>query len=274
MLKLSANISLLYRELEFLDRVGAAAQAGFTAVEVMYPYDHPADDLAKALHSHAVQLSVINAPPGNHSAGERGLACLPGREAAFRATIDQAVQYATITGCQNIHVLTGNLPQGIDRHIWENTLRGNLMHAAERFAQASMVLLLEPLSRQMLPDYSLTTVEQASFWRRELGAAGFSNVALQLDLYHTQMEQGNLAAIIQRHIDEIQYVQIAGVPGRHEPTIGEVNYRFLLGLLEKLNFAGWVGCEYIPRSNTEEGLQWAREWGFLHAPKPMLPEAH
>lgn len=263
MLKLSANISLLFPELGVCDRVGAAARAGFTAVEVMYPYDTPATELAYALDANGMELTVLNAPPGDYAGGERGLACIPGQEAKFREGIEQAIDYAKTTGCQSIHVLTGNMPSGVPESVCHSTLEQNLIHAAKRFADAGVGLLLEPLSKYVLPRYSMTTVEQASFWCKRLTSQGFFNVGLQVDYYHTQMEQGNLAAITRAYFDDIRYVQIAGVPGRHEPTNGEINYRYLFKLLETLGFAGWVGCEYLPESDTDQGLQWARDWGYL-----------
>ncbi|KAA0892856.1 hydroxypyruvate isomerase family protein [Pusillimonas sp. ANT_WB101] len=263
MLLLSANISLLYPELPFLERVGAAASSGFSAVEVMYPYAFSAHDLAKELRAWGLTLSVLNAPPGNYTDGERGLAALPGRENAFKQSLHEAVEYAHVTQCTNVHVLTGNLPQDADERLVAETLHSNLNYAATLFDANGLMLLLEPLSRQMLPAYSLTRVEQALERLQVLKSAGHTNVGLQLDLYHTQMEQGNLAALIQRHFHDIEYVQIAGVPGRHEPTHGEINYRYLLELLQSLGFAGWVGCEYIPQGLTDAGLDWARDWGLL-----------
>lgn len=266
MLKLSANISMLYPQYDFLSRIGAARRAGFSAIEVMYPYEHSPVALANALRDHGMVLSVLNAPPGDYASGDRGLAAVPGHAAAFRSSIEQAVDYALETECLNVHVLTGNLPLDASPNECEATLLENLLYAAERFAKARLTLLLEPLSRYVLPRYSMTTVEQASHWLGELKAAGFNNVALQIDLYHTQMEQGNLAALIQRYRSEISYIQIAGVPGRHEPTEGEINYRYILQFLASLQFEGWVGCEYIPKHDTDSGLEWAREWGLL---KPL-----
>ncbi|WP_237173645.1 hydroxypyruvate isomerase family protein [Paracandidimonas lactea] len=265
MLKLSANISLLYPDLPFLQRVEAAAQSGFGAIEVMYPYEHNADDLAHALRKFGLTLSVLNAPPGDYAAGERGLAAIPGREQDFRDSITRAIDYANVTGCQNVHVLTGNIPAGAPSEAVRQTMLVNLIYAAERFAPHGIALLLEPLSSQVLPDYSLTRVEAASELLQAIRHAGCANVGLQVDLYHTQMEQGNLAALLRRYCDEIDYIQIAGVPGRHEPTVGEINYRYLLDLLASQGFEGWVGCEYTPREDTDTGLAWARSWGLLNS---------
>ncbi len=263
MFELSANISLLYQEFPFLERIKEAEKSGFRAIEVMYPYAYSAHAVRDELLSRNMALSVLNAPPGNHANGERGLAALPGREQDFKDSLDQAIEYAVVTHCQNIHVLTGNLANDVDQTQAMQTLRENLLYCAAIFAENNLTLLLEPLSRQMLPAYSLPRVEDAHYWISQLKIQGYTNVGLQLDLYHTQMEQGNLAALIKRYISEISYVQIAGVPGRHEPTIGEINYRYLLDQLSSLGFTGWVGCEYIPKDLTHHGLSWARDWGLL-----------
>ncbi len=265
MLKLSANVSLLYQEFPFLERVEAAARSGFHAIEVMYPYEFSAHELSRMLRLENMTLTVLNAPPGNYANGERGLAALPGREQEFRDSLNLAIEYAKITRCASIHVLTGNLPAGADKRLVMRTLRENLFYCADLFARNGLTLLLEPLSRKMLPFYSMTRVEDASYWMGELKKGGYTNVGIQMDLYHTQMEQGNLASLIQQYIDEITYVQIAGVPGRHEPTVGEINYRYLLELLQSLDFRGWIGCEYIPRHATDDGLSWARDWGLLNS---------
>lgn len=263
MFNLSANISLMFQEFPFLERIGAAACSGFRAVEVMYPYEFSAHDMAEKMRSWNVMLSVLNAPPGDYMIGERGLAALPGRVTEFRDSLKQAIEYANTTQCTNIHVLTGNLHDDIDQFEVMSTLRSNLLYCAELFAENGVTLLLEPLSTQILPSYSLTRIEDASYWLRELGNNGFRNVGIQMDLYHTQMEQGNLAQLIKRYFNEITYIQIAGVPGRHEPTVGEINYRYLLNEIRELGFKGWVGCEYIPEHKTDIGLKWAREWGLL-----------
>ena len=260
MLRLSANISLMYGELPFLDRVGAAAADGFTAVEVMYPYATPAADLADALAAHTMTLSVLNAPAGCRDAGELGFAALVERHADFQASIARAIDYALTTSCKSIHVLTGNLPPAISLDEVRPVLLTNLRQAAQAMASQGLTLLLEPLSRAVFPAYSLTRVEQAVALLDELD---MSNAALQLDFYHTQMEQGHLANLIERHFERIAYVQIAGVPGRHQPTIGEINYHYLLTELERRSFAGWVGCEYIPQGATGDSLAWARQWGYL-----------
>ncbi|OWT63525.1 hydroxypyruvate isomerase family protein [Candidimonas nitroreducens] len=260
MLKLSANISLLFAELPFLQRFEAAARAGFAAVEAMYPYDQDPAQMAEQLEAHDLEMSVINLPPGDYSAGERGLATLPGRSADFDRALETGLAYASQLRCRRVHLLTGNLGRGMTFEEVHPTLRRNIARAADYYAGHGILVLLEPLTREMLPHYSLTRVEQALELIHDIGAP---NLRLQLDLYHTQQEQGNLAALIERHFDDIDYIQIAGVPGRHEPTVGEINYGYLLDLLQARGFAGWIGCEYVPAAGTLDGLAWARERKLL-----------
>lgn len=260
MLKLSANISLLFGELPFLSRFQAAAQAGFYAVESMYPYDQRVEDMARELRMHGLTQSVINLPPGQAAAAEKGLAALAGRERDFDQSLELGLEYALGLGCERVHLLTGNLPSGHTLGDVRPTLVRNIERALLHFEPHNIMVLLEPLSRQMLPDYSLSRVEDAVSLIRDIGSP---NLRLQLDLYHTQMEEGNLAALIERYEAYIDYIQIAGVPGRHEPNVGEINYAYLLDLLQQRGFSGWVGCEYIPVANTLDGLAWARDWGLL-----------
>jgi len=256
-MKLSANVSLLFAELPFLDRFAAAAQAGFEAVEAMYPYDQRIEDIASRLQAHALTLSVINLPPGD----EKGLAVWPGRQTEFANSLSRGLDYALGLSCRRVHLLTGNLPPGAGLNDCRLLLLRNLERAVRHFAPHGITVLLEPLSRQALARYSLSRVEDAVSLIDELGSP---DLRLQLDFYHTQMEQGNLAALIERYYGYIDYVQIAGVPGRHEPDVGEINYAYLLEALRQRGFAGWVGCEYAPRADTLTGLRWAREWGLLN----------
>jgi len=259
-LKLSANVSLLFPELPFLDRFAAAARAGFMAVEAMYPYDHEIEAIAARLREHALALSVINLPPGG--AADKGLAVLAGRRADYEDSLARGLDYALGLGCGRVHLLTGNLPPATPLRECRALLARNLERALRVFAPHGIKVLLEPLSRQMLPHYSLARVEEAVSLIDEIGSP---DLGLQLDLYHTQMEQGNLAALIDRYYAYIDYIQVAGVPGRHEPDIGEVNYGYVLDLLQQRGFDGWVGCEYVPQGDTLQGLRWARERGWLPA---------
>jgi hydroxypyruvate isomerase len=212
------------------------------------------------LRDHALTLSVINLPPGDHRAGERGLATLTGRDDDFARSLETGLEYAYGLGCQRVHLLTGNLEAGQSLASVRGRLLRNLERAVRWFEPYGIKVLLEPLARAMLPDYSLTRVEEAVALIEEIGSA---NLRLQMDLYHTQMEQGNLAAWIERSFPYLDYIQVAGVPGRHEPTVGEINYGYLFSLLDKLEFAGWIGCEYVPLADTASGLAWATDLGLL-----------
>lgn len=259
MLKLSANLTLMFAESVFLDRFDAAARAGFKAVEIMYPYEYAAGDIAARLASNGLTQSVINLPPGDYAAGERGLAGLPDREADYQQSLELGLEYALALGCKRVHLLTGNLPSGATLQDVRPQLIDNIGKALQVFAPHGIGVLLEPLSKEIFPRYSLSTVAEAVSLIEEVGSP---QLRVQLDIYHTQMEEGNLCALIDRYYRYIDYIQIAGVPGRHEPDVGEINYAFIFALLEEKGFGGWVGCEYVPKAGTLAGLGWARRFGI------------
>ncbi len=260
MLKLSANISLMFGDLPLLQRPLAARKSGFRFVEIMYPYETNASDLADALAASRLELTVLNLPPGDQNLGEKGLAAYRHSSDGFRRSLMEGLAYAQTVKCKRVHLLTGNLRKGDDFHSVRSTLVTNIREAADFFGKHGIKVLLEPLSRKMLPDYSLTTVEQAVDL---IDAVGRANVRLQLDLYHTQMEQGNLSQLIHDHFEYIDYVQVAGVPGRHEPDVGEIHYPYIFKLLEDKRFDGPLGCEYVPQGSTTSGLKWAHDRGYL-----------
>jgi hydroxypyruvate isomerase len=252
---LAANISMLFNERPFLDRVDAAAAAGFRAVECQYPYDYPAADFAARLSARRLACALINVPPGEGDAA-RGFAALPGREAEFEASLERALAYAGIIGCTRIHVLAGRVAASAEN---EAVFIANLRRAADRAASAGVVLTLEPLNVLDQPVYFLRTTTQAVAL---LDTIARDNVRLQFDFYHCQITEGGLAEHAARLHGRFGHVQIAGVPGRHEPDCGEINYPFLLELLDRLGYDGWVGCEYRPAAGTLDGLGWAARWGI------------
>jgi 2-dehydrotetronate isomerase len=256
--KLAANLHFLFQELPFLDRFAAAAEAGFRGVECLFPYEVPADAIAARLERHGLTLALFNLPPGDAGAGERGLGALPGRERQFMAGVEQALAYALATGGRHIHVLSGIWPVGRDKSLGEATLIANLRRAADRVGPHGIELLLEPINPRDIPGYFLNTPQQAA---AILDRVARANVRLQLDLYHCQIVAGDLARHIRELLARIAHVQIAGVPERHEPDRGEVDYVYLLDLLDRLGYDGWVGCEYRPAAGTRAGLAWARRWG-------------
>jgi 2-dehydrotetronate isomerase len=257
--RLAANLSFLFPELPFLDRFGAAAEAGFLGVECLFPYDTPAAAIAQRLERHRLTQVLLNLPPGDMAVGERGLGALPGREADFLAALEVARAYARATGCRRLHALSGVWPAGRPKAEGEAVLVANLRRAADRVAGDGITLLIEPINPRDIAGYFLNTTADAL---RILDRVARDNVKLQLDLYHCQIMEGDLAMRLRTLFGRYAHIQIAGVPERHEPDEGEVNYAYLFDLLDALGYDGWVGCEYRPRGRTIEGLGWARRWGI------------
>lgn len=257
--KLAANLHFLFQELPFLDRFAAAADAGFRGVECLFPYEAPAAAIAERLERHGLALALFNLPPGDTAAGERGLGALPGRERDFLAAVERAFSYALATKGRHIHALAGLWPVGRDKAEGETVFVANLRRAADLAAPHGIELLVEPINPRDIPGYFLNTPAQAV---AILDRVERANVRLQLDLYHCQIVAGDLASHIRRLLPRIAHIQIAGVPERHEPDRGEINYAYLLDLLDDLGYDGWVGCEYRPANGTLAGLGWASRWGL------------
>ena len=251
--RFAANLSMMFQEHAFLDRFAAAAAAGFAGVEFLFPYEHPAEAIAGRLREHGLTQALFNLPPGDWAGGERGLATLPGREEEFRQGVGQAIGYARALGCATVHAMAGLLPDEGHRAGRERLYVDNLRFAAGECAAAGLTLLIEPINTRDIPGYFLNRQGQA---RRIIEAVGASNLKLQLDLYHCQIMEGDLAHHVREFLPLAGHVQVAGVPGRHEPDVGEVNYRYLFDLLDELGYEGWVGCEYRPKGRTEDGLGW------------------
>lgn len=258
----AANLSMMFQEHAFLDRFEAAARAGFRGVEFLFPYEYPVAEVRARLREHKLTQALFNLPPGDWSKGERGVAIFSGREAEFRGYLAQAIDYAQAIGCEQLHVMAGMVPAGASQEQCERTFIDNLGYAAAQMKQHGIRTLIEPLNTFDNAGYFLTSIEQA---RRIMERVGSDNVFLQLDLYHRQMMQGNLAQTIETHLPVSRHIQIAGVPGRHEPDVGEVNYPFLFDLIDRLGYRGWIGCEYRPRAATIAGLSWAQAYGVRTA---------
>ncbi len=260
--KFAANLSFLFQDIDFFERFAAAADCGFQAVEYLFPYDYPPDRLKEALAAHGLVQALFNLPPGDWQAGERGLAALPGREAEFRDAVVLAGEYAEALACERVHVMAGIVPEGAERGSYEECYIANLRYAAEYFAARGIRTLIEPLNSFDVPGYLLNGSKQARRVIEAVGAEGSDNLFLQYDVYHLQIMEGNLAHSFERDLDIIGHVQISGVPGRFEPSVGEINYPFLFALFDRLGYDGWVGCEYRPEGETRAGLGWAREYGI------------
>lgn len=253
--KFAANLTLLFNEVPFIERFDAAARAGFKAVEFLFPYDHDAQAIAAQLQRHGLENVLFNLPPGDFAAGERGLACLPERKHEFRASVATALSYARLLGTRRLHAMAGLLPDGADRATYRSTYIDNLKYAAAEAAKSGITLLIEPINSRDIPGYFLNTQADAHAIREEVGA---NNLKVQMDFYHVQIVEGDIAMKLRRYLPDIGHIQIAGVPGRNEPDIGEINYPYLFSLLDELGYDGWVGCEYRPAGNTIDGLGWMK----------------
>lgn len=246
--KFAANLSFMFTEVDFLERFAAARAAGFDAVEFLFPYAFDADEIAERLARHDLRLVLHNLPPGDWAAGDRGIATDPRRVGQFQDSVGLALDYATRLGVRQLHCLAGVNPNGSHA-----TYLANLRFAAAQLARHDMTLLIEPINIFDMPGYFLTDSDQAADIIAECGMA---NLRLQFDMYHVQRMEGQLAAAIRRHLPLIAHMQLADMPGRHEPGTGEIDYRSLFALIDELAYTGWIGCEYHPLNDTIAGLGW------------------
>ena len=253
--RFAANLSMMYTEHAFVDRFEAAARDGFVAVEYLFPYEHAAVDLSSLLKRHGLRQVLFNAPPGDWSAGERGLACLPDRQADFRDGVARALAYAQALDCPRIHVMAGIAPSGCERSALRQAYVTNLRWAAARAAPLGIDLLIEPINTRDIPGYFLNRQDEAHAVAADVGAP---NLKVQMDLYHCQIVEGDVAMKLRRYLPtgRVGHLQIAGVPERHEPDVGELNHDYLFAVIDELGFDGWVGCEYRPKGSTSAGLGW------------------
>jgi hydroxypyruvate isomerase len=251
--KFAANLSMLFTELPFLDRFEAAARADFTAVEFLFPYAWPAQDIKQRLDAHGLKLVLHNLPAGDWDAGERGIACHPDRIEEFRAGVAKAIAYATTLGVSQVNCLAGKAPAGVSDALLRSTFVNNLKFAATELKGAGLKLLIEPINHFDIPGFYLNTTAQALAILDEVAA---DNAFVQYDIYHAQRMEGELAATMQKHLARIGHIQLADNPGRNEPGSGEINYPFLFKHLERIGYSGWIGCEYKPATTTEAGLGW------------------
>jgi hydroxypyruvate isomerase len=254
--RFAANLTMLFTEVPFLDRFERAARAGFQAVEFLFPYAHPAEEIRRRLDEHRLTLVLHNLPAGDWDAGERGIACLPDRVDEFRSGVAQAVSYAKALGVKQLNCLAGKALAGSDPAVLNRTLVDNLRFAAAALRRADLKLLIEPINTFDIPGFFVNRTAQALAIIDEVGA---DNLFLQYDLYHAQRMEGELAATLEKHLARIAHVQLADNPGRHEPGSGEINYPFIFAHLDRIGYRGWVGCEYKPATSTEAGLQWRQQ---------------
>ena len=254
--RFAANLSMMYTEHVFLDRFSAAAADGFTAVEYLFPYQFEAVELSQRLREYGLQQVLFNAPPGDWEAGERGLACLPGRQDEFRRAFDErALPYAATLNCSRLHVMAGIVPGDADPAVCRDVYLENLAWAAAQAASAGVDVLIEPINPRDMPGYFISRQQDAHAIVDEVGAV---NLKVQMDLYHCQIVEGDLAMKLRRFLPTgcVGHLQIAGVPSRAEPDVGELYYPYLFALIDELGYTGHIGCEYRPRDGTSAGLGW------------------
>lgn len=258
MTRLAANLTMLFTDLPFLERIDAAAAAGFKAIECVEPYVAPATEVAERLQRHGLTAALFNMPPGNWAAGDRGYGADPARVDEFRNSIDVALEYARATGCKTLHLMAGKIAADADRAACTRTLIDNIRLAADAVSADGITLVLEPINTKIdIPGYFYATTASAL---EIIDAVDRPNVKLLYDIYHMQIMEGDIARTIERLLPLIGHIQLADNPGRNEPGTGEISYPWLLERLEALGYDGWIGCEYKPAGDTAAGLGWAKPY--------------
>ena len=256
--RFAANLSMLFTEVPFLERFERAANAGFEAVEFLFPYAHTVEEVQERMKATGLKIVQHNLPAGDCDAGERGIACDPTRVDEFRAGVAKAVTYAHALGVPQLNCLAGKVPAGVDAAVLRRTFVENLRFAAAALSAANIRLLIEPINPFDIPGFYLNRTDAALSILDEVGAA---NAFVQYDIYHAQRVEGELAATMQKQLARIGHIQLADNPGRNEPGTGEINYPFLFAHLDRIGYDGWIGCEYKPAGNTESGLGWLEKIG-------------
>ncbi|MFZ5558584.1 MAG: hydroxypyruvate isomerase [Pseudomonadota bacterium] len=252
-----ANLTMLYNEIDFLDRFAAAAKSGFRGVEYLFPYPYDKTQLQERLAQHQLTQVLHNLPAGDWGKGERGIACHPDRVGEFQDGVGKAIDYATALGCKQVNCLAGIAPQGVAPEKLRETFAANLRFAAGELKKAGIRLLIEPINTIDIPGFYLTRTQQAVDL---IAAVGSDNLFVQYDIYHMQIMEGDLARTMEKHLKLIAHMQLADNPGRHEPGTGEINYPFLFGHIDRIGYSGWIGCEYKPAGATEDGLGWYKPY--------------
>jgi len=252
----AANLTMLFNESPFMERFEKAAKSGFQAVEFLFPYAFPAEEIKQALEQNKLQLVLHNLPAGDWDAGERGIACLPNRVAEFQAGVAKAIDYAKVLGVKQLNCLAGKAPEGVASSVLHKTFVENLRYAASALQKENMRLLIEPINTFDIPGFYLSRTQQALEILNEVGS---DNLYIQYDIYHAQRMEGELSKTLETNLAKIAHIQLADNPGRNEPGTGEINYAHLFKFIDRIGYKGWIGCEYKPATNTEAGLGWIKE---------------
>ena len=251
--KFAANLTMMFGEVDFLDRFGEAAKAGFKGVEYLSPFDHEKELLAGLLAENGLSQVLHNLPAGDWDGGERGIACHPDRVGEFQDGVGQAIDYAKALSCDQLNCLAGIVPRGVSDQKVHDTFVRNLVFAAARLDEAGIRLLIESINTIDIPGFYLTRTQQG---RSIINEVGSSNLFLQYDMYHMQIMEGDLARTMEANLEIIRHLQLADNPGRNEPGTGEINYPYLFQFIDGTDYDGWIGCEYRPAATTKEGLDW------------------
>ena len=251
----AANLTMLFNESPFMERFEKASKSGFQAVEFLFPYAFPAQEIKQKLDQYQLQLVLHNLPAGDWDAGERGIACLPDRVAEFQTGVEKAIEYAKALGVKQLNCLAGKIPANVDADLVQETFISNLRYAAAELKKANIKLLIEPINTFDIPGFYLSKTQQAIDILNEVGS---DNLYIQYDIYHAQRMEGELCRTLETNLSKIAHIQLADNPGRNEPGTGEINYAHLFQFIDSIGYKGWIGCEYKPASNTEAGLGWIK----------------
>ncbi|MCH2311781.1 MAG: hydroxypyruvate isomerase [SAR202 cluster bacterium] len=257
MIKFSANLSMLFTELDFLERFSAARAAGFEYVEYLFPYDFSPEQIRDQLTENNLKQVLFNLPAGNWADGDRGITCLPDRIDEFKDGVNTAIVYAEELGCTQLNALAGIPTLESNTDSVKQTFVNNLDFAASKLRDKNICLLTEPINLIDIPGFYLNYTEQAKDIIKEVDS---NNLFIQYDIYHMQIMEGDLIRTITNNLDYIKHIQIADNPGRHEPGTGEINYSSIFRALQKIGYKGYVGCEYIPKNSTLDGLGWIKQY--------------
>ena len=258
--KLNANLSMLFNEVDFLDRFDAAAQAGFKGVEYLFPYEFDMHAIKQKLESNNLTQVLFNLPAGDWDSGERGIACHPDRVTEFQQGVDLAIEYAKVLACSQCNILAGIVPEGVSQIDAQKTFIENLNYAAPRLEKAGIRCLIEAINTRDIPGFFLNNTKQALDIIKQVDS---TNLFYQYDIYHMQIMEGDITPTIEANLASIAHVQLADNPGRNEPGTGEINYHFIFKFLDSIKYTGWIGCEYKPKTNTQAGLNWLQQHNVL-----------